>query len=378
MVEHIERVLSVLNHREPPDRIPIDFGSPINGIHHVALKRLLLFIGLEGYPVTIYDRMQGLAEVPEFLLRHFDVDFRHVRVNPPRLDEVKYISEERFVDEFGITYEKRGYYFEMVEDKKPLYNARSILDVEKYTPPKPHEGRVRGLRSLAKKYNEEGYGVMMNWFTGGLWELTQWLHGISNTLKNVNLNPELIDAILDLSLQIHKDFIELILTEVGDYVHVMRYGDDYGTQLGPQISPKAWERFVYPRLREFVTHIKKNAKIKVMLHSCGGIRPLIGKIIEAGIDILNPLQPRAKGMDRKELKKEFSDKLIFHGGVDEQYVLPRGTVEEVEAEVRDVIQTFSPGGEYIFSPAHNIQPDVPPQNILAAYTAALRYGTYNK
>ncbi|MEM2932166.1 MAG: uroporphyrinogen decarboxylase family protein [Nitrososphaerota archaeon] len=378
MVEPIERVLSVLNHKEPPDRIPIDFGSPINGIHHIALRRLLSFIGAENYPVIIFDKMQGLAEVPEFLLRHFGVDFRHVRINPPLVSEVRYISQDSFVDEFGITFERRGYYFEMVEDKKPLYNAKTLQDVEKYIPPKAHEGRVRGLRKIAKHYNEDGYAVAMNWFTGGLWELTQWLHGISNSLRDIVLNPELMNAILDKVLEIHMNFIEIILNEVGDYIHIMRYGDDYGTQLGPQMSPKAWEYFIYPRLKKFVSYIKNNAKVKVLLHSCGGIRPLIPKFIDAGIDILNPLQPRAKGMDRKELKKEFGGKLIFHGGLDEQYVLPRGTIEEIETEVKDVIQTFSPGGEYIFSPAHNIQPDVPPQNILTAYTAALRYGTYTK
>jgi len=113
-----------------------------------------------------------------------------------------------------------------------------------------------------------------------------------------------------------------------------------------------------------------------MLHCCGGIRPLIGKIIEAGVDILNPLQPRAKGMNRKELKEEFDGRIIFHGGVDIQYVLPRGTVKEVEEEVIDVITTFAPF--YIFSPAHNIQADVPPQNIIAAYRTAITYNPFTK
>ena len=114
-----------------------------------------------------------------------------------------------------------------------------------------------------------------------------------------------------------------------------------------------------------------------MLHCCGGIRPLIGKIIEAGVDILNPLQPRAKGMDRKELRKEFGGRVVFHGGVDIQYVLPRGTPKEVENEVIDVMETYAPVG-YIFSPAHNIQADVPPQNIITAYRTALTYKPSNK
>ncbi|MEM4756882.1 MAG: hypothetical protein QW254_02415, partial [Desulfurococcaceae archaeon] len=108
---HVDRVLAVLNYKEP-DRVVLDLGSPINGIHHVALKKLLALLGLEGYPVTVYDRMQGLGDIPEFILKHFDIDFRHVRLNPPRLDEIKYLSEDRYVNEFGITFERHGHYFE--------------------------------------------------------------------------------------------------------------------------------------------------------------------------------------------------------------------------------------------------------------------------
>jgi len=370
-MEHVERVLTVLNYGEP-DRVPIDFGSPINGIHHVTLRRLLALMGLENYPVVIFDRMQGLGDIPEFLLEHFDVDFRHVRLNPPRLDELKYISEDRYVNEFGITFERHGHYFDMVEDAKPLYGAKSLKDVENYAPPKPHEGRVRGLGRIAKQYMEEGYAVVMDAFTGGVWELAQWLHGMSNSLRDLVLNPELMNAILDLTLEIHKEFWDVILNEVGDYIHIVLYGDDYGLQTGPQMSPKLWEKFIFPRLKELVSFVKKHTKARFMLHSCGGIRPLIGKIIEAGVDILNPVQPRARGMNRKELRKEFGGKVIFHGGVDIQYVLPRGTIEDVKSEIIDVIETYAPVG-YIFSPAHNIQADVSPQNVIAAYRTALTY-----
>jgi len=375
-MEHVERVLTVLDHRQA-DRVPIDLGGPINGIHHVALKNLLALMGLRDYPIVIFDRMQGLGEIPEFILKQFDVDFRHVRLNPPRLDEFRYVSEDRYVNEFGITFERHGHYFDMVEEAKPLYAAKSPRDIENYTPPKPHEGRVRGLGKIAKSYMDEGYAVVMDAFTGGIWELAQWLHGMSNSLRDLVLNPELMNALLDLTLEIHKSFWEAILNEVGDYIHIVLYGDDYGLQTGPQMSPKLWEKFIFPRLRDLVSFIKKHTKARFMLHCCGGIRPLIGKIIEAGVDILNPLQPRAKGMDRKELRKEFGGRVVFHGGVDIQYVLPRGTPKEVENEVIDVMETYAPVG-YIFSPAHNIQADVPPQNIITAYRTALTYKPSNK
>ncbi|MEM3921282.1 MAG: uroporphyrinogen decarboxylase family protein [Nitrososphaerota archaeon] len=370
---HVDRVLAVLNYKEP-DRVVLDLGSPINGIHHVALKKLLALLGLEGYPVTVYDRMQGLGDIPEFILKHFDIDFRHVRLNPPRLDEIKYLSEDRYVNEFGITFERHGHYFEMVEESKPLYDAKSVKDLEKYNPPRPHEGRVKGLSKIARHYAEEGYAVVADAFTGGIWELAEWLHGLSNSLRDLVINPELMNAILDLTLNIHKEFWGVFLNEVGDYIHIVLYGDDYGLQTGPQMNPRLWERFILPRLRELVSFVKKHTKAKFMLHSCGGIRPLIGKIIEAGIDILNPLQPKAKGMDRRELKKEFGGKVVFHGGIDIQYVMPRGTSEEVRNEVIDAIETYAPA--YIFSPAHNIQADVPPQNIVTAYRTALIHNPF--
>lgn len=376
-MEHVERVLAVLNHKEP-DRVPIDLGSTINGIHHVTLRGLLALMGLEDVPVVIFDRMQGLGEIPEFILKHFDVDFRHLRLNPPRLDEVKYVSENKYVNEFGITFERHGYYFDMLEESKPLYNAKAPKDIERYTPPKPHEDRVKGLGKIAKQYNDEGYAVVMDAFTGGIWELAQWLHGMSNSLRDLVLNPELMDALLDLTLEVHKSFWGAILNEVGDYIHIVLYGDDYGLQTGPQMSPKLWEKFIFPRLRELVSFVKKNAKVKFMLHCCGGIRPLISKIIEANVDILNPIQPKAKGMNRKELKNAFGGRLVFHGGVDIQYVLPKGTLDEVKAEVVDVIETYAPGGEYIFSPAHNIQADVPPQNVITAYRTALTHEIFAK
>jgi len=376
-MEHVERVLMTLKHKEP-DRIPIDLGSVINGMHHVALRKLLKFMDMGDVEILIIDKMQGLGKIPDFILEHFDVDFRHVFVNPPKLNEVRYISEDKFIDEFGITYERHGYYFEIVEGLQPLYNARSPKDIENYSLPAIKDYRVRGMGKIAKMYNEAGYAVVINGATAGIWELAERLHGMSNCLKNLILNPELMESLLDLTLEIHKRFWELILNEAGDYGHIVLQGDDYGTQVGPQMPPKLWERFIFPRLKELISFIKKNAKVKVLLHCCGGIRPFIRKLIEAGVDILNPLQPRARGMNRKEIKQEFSGKLIFHGGLDIQYVLPRGTVEEVENEVKDVIETYAPGGEYIFSPAHNIQADVPPENVLAAYRAALRYGRFHK
>lgn len=368
---HLERVLAVLNNKEP-DRVPIDFGENPVTIHHIALRNLLEFMGWEiNAPIVCTDKRWGFARVPESLLKHFRVDCRRITLNPPGLEEVRYVSEDVYVDEFGITFRRCGYYYDMVEELKPLYNAKKRSDVESYRPPKPHEGRLHGLRKRAEMYEEEGYAVILNAFSGGIFELAQWLHGISNTLKNMILNPELMDAIFDLTLEIHKSFWDCMLNEVGDHIHIVSYTDDYGTQSGLQVSLNAWEKFIFPRLKELISFIKKRTKAKVMLHSDGAVRPIIGRLIEAGIDILNPIQARAKGMSRRELRTEFRGKIIFHAGVDTQYIMPKGTVDDVKNEVKDVIDSFFPG--YIFYFDQNIQPDVPPQNILAGFITALTY-----
>ncbi len=374
-MEPIERVLAVLEHKEA-DRVPLDLGSPVNGIHYITYEGLVRLLGMGKVPIVIWDRMQGLAVIDETILKHFDIDFRHVRLNPPRHDEVRYLSENMFVNEFGITFRRGGYYFDMVEELKPLYKAKHVKDIERYKPPEPHEGRIKGLGRVARRYAEEGYAVVADAFTGGIHELAQWLRGIANYFRDLYANPELAEALLDLTLEIHKRFWDAFLTEVGDYIHIVLYGDDYGTQQGLQMSPSTWRRYIKPRLRELISFIKKRTKAKFMLHSCGSVREIISDLIEVGVDILNPIQPRARGMNRRELKKLYGDKLVFHGGIDIQQVLPYGTPEEVEREVKDTMDTLAPGGGYIFSPAHNIQPDVPPLNVHIAYRAALIYGRY--
>ena len=230
-------------------------------------------MGVGDIEIVVIDRMQGLGKIPDFILEHFDVDFRHVFVNPPKLNEVRYVSENVFIDEFGITYRRHGYYFEIVEGLQPLYNAKSPKDVENYSLPAIKDHRVRGMRRIAKGYNEAGYAVVINGATAGIWELAERLHGMSNCLKNLILNPDFMDALLDLTLEIHKRFWELILNEAGDYGHIVLQGDDYGTQAGPQMHLRLWEKFIFPRLKELISFIKKNAKVKVLLHCCGGIRP---------------------------------------------------------------------------------------------------------
>lgn len=160
-------------------------------------------------------------------------------------------------------------------------------------------------------------------------------------------------------------------------VDIVLTGDDFGTQRGMLIYPQIWRRIFKPRYARVFRELKElNPAIKIAYHSCGSIVPIIPDLIEIGLDILNPLQPRAAGMDGKILKKKYGDRLSFFGAIDEQKVLPFKSPEEVKEEVRVKISDLAPGGGYILAPAHNIQPDTPLENIFAMYEAVNEHGRY--
>jgi uroporphyrinogen decarboxylase len=169
---------------------------------------------------------------------------------------------------------------------------------------------------------------------------------------------------------------------VGDLVDIVRLsGEDLGTQTAPMISPRLFNELVRPRFERLWGCARrklaeKNPAGKLMVHSCGNVRPFIPSWIEMGLDILDPIQPRARGMEPDGLKRDFGDRLVFHGGIDLQYTLPFGTVEDVCGEVRRYIRALAPGGGYIVAPAHNVQSDVPPANLVAIRDAIQAFGTY--
>ncbi|NQT84988.1 hypothetical protein HQ563_18380, partial [bacterium] len=185
--------------------------------------------------------------------------------------------------------------------------------------------------------------------------------------------------LLDKVMEVKWDYWDIILDIVGENVLVISEADDLAGQNGPLISPKLYRELIKPRHTQLFSMIKKKAKSRVYIffHSCGAVRELIPDLIESGIDILNPVQVSAAGMDTRELKREFGKDITFWGGgVDTQYVLPRGNRQEIVDEVRRRIEDLAPGGGFVFSAVHNIQGDVPPENIMIMWEALQKYGGY--
>ncbi len=376
-MEHLERVLKAVNKKEP-DRVPIDLGGVISGITKVAYDNLLKHLRFARIESKIWDAMQGLVDIDERVLDRFGVDIRHIRPNLPKEEEVKR-GEGWIVNEFGLTLRKQyhGYYYEFVEEKAPLYNARTIDDIERYKDPQPNEGRFRGLSKKAKQIQEKGFAVTVDTFLGGVLELAVWLRGFNKFYYDIVGNPEFTNALLDKTLEINKRFWQAYMDEVGEHATIVLLADDYGHQNGLLMSPALWRKIIKPRLKEFIADVHMHAKsAKIQFHSCGSVEPLIEDFVEVGIDILNPIQPKAKDMDSSHLIQKYDKKICYHGGIDVQHVLPNGTTKDVEEEIRKRMRDLAPGGGYIFAAAHNIQPDVPPRNIEVMFREAEKSGRY--
>ncbi len=370
-----ERVLISLNHQEP-DRIPIDLGSPISAIHIKSYRKLRKYLGLPEKQVKIIDHLMQAAKVEEDILQKFHVDTRHIFIKPAK--PIQKISPSVYIDEWGIKTAKpqSSYYFDIIEH--PMANM-SVKDLEKYDWPDPAAPiRTKGLKEEAKRlFETTSYALVLNGFSETFFGLPSWLRGHQQFYMDLLLNPEFVDNLLDRLLDYWKKLAEIVLSSIGKYIQVVRVADDLGMQNGPIISPETYRRFIKPRQKEFYQFIKNRTKAKLLIHSCGSIYDLIPDLIEIGIDIINPIQVSAKNMDSFKLKKEFGPILSFWGGgCDNQNILPYGTVKQVEEEVKKRISDFAPKGGFVFSSIHNIQYDVPPENICAMFDTAYQYGIY--
>jgi uroporphyrinogen decarboxylase len=382
-----ERVKASLEHREP-DKVPFDLGgSVLTGINKVAYQNLRRYLGLPERPVEICDSIQQLARVEQDLLEKLLVDVRCVDpgepgVNPlqtPVVQEGDYYS---WNDEWGITWKmpvKGGFYFDM--RKHPLAEAETVAELEKYPWPDPlDEGRFATMKERADRFvYDEQKAYILGRNSAGIFEVALWTRGFENFFMDLALNPGFAEALLDIITEIKMKYWTRALREVGKNVLVISEADDIGTQQSLLVSREMYQKFIAPRHKKLFNYIRQNAQNKVYIfyHTCGAIKDMIPDLIDEGVDILNPVQVSAKGMDTKELKRLFGKDMTFWGGgVDTQKILPHGTPAEVKEEVKRRIEDLAPGGGFIFAAVHNVQGDVKPENFMAMWEALQEFGTY--
>jgi uroporphyrinogen decarboxylase len=373
-----------LDHHEP-DRIPFDLGSTqVTGIHVIAYRNLRQALNLSPVEVQLCDYIQQLALLDDDVIERLGVDVRGLfplnshNWNVREKDAGAYWV---YHDEWGITHRRprpEGLYYSIVQ--VPLGDpGLSVQDIKNHPWPNMADPqRIAGLRELAERYRAAGYGIVLKDPFAGIFEMAQRIVGMENCLIMMATDKALAGALFDKLLELKLSFWDMALPQLADVVDVVAQFDDYGTQLSQLISPRIFREQLKPRLKILFKRIKQLApNTKRFFHSCGSVRPLLPDLIEIGVEILNPVHIRAAGMDPATLKRDFGDALVFWGGgVDTQGVLPTGTPQEVKDDVRRNIEALAPGGGFVFNAVHNIQADVPPQNIMAMWEALQEYGAY--
>jgi len=378
-----ERVNKALNH-EIPDRVPIDLGGNQTGIHKHAYLSLIRHLGISD-ELRIMDAVQQLAQPCEALLQRLHVDTRYVAAGAPESWKGGIVKArhdgrnwEELTDEFGVRWsmpEDAPYYMDIT--LHPMAKA-TLKDVKDYPWPRGDDpSRFAGLRQRALELKRNTPYAVVSGISGVVYEICWYLRGLEQWFCDLMGNTEFCEAMLDQTLQFWMDWFRLFLDEVGDVVDVIMIGDDLAGQNGPLFNPAIYRRIVKPRHKRLVQYIRSRTQAKIWYHTCGACATFIPDLIDNGADILNPVQVSARDMDPMALKQRFGNQIAFWGGgVDAQHILPRGTPDQVADNVRRNLRAFMPGGGYIFNNVHNIQGEVPPQNVMAMYDTAYEEGFY--
>lgn len=381
-----ERIFKALNHEEP-DRIPYDLaGITWTGITNTAYQNLLEYIGKAKETPNWSDVIQQIVIPSEEVLEVLNVDTRGVfpltshnwnvySKLTDKGDHYEYIDEWKFTHHFP----KDGYWFSLVNSPMKDIDFSEDNIVENFDWPDARiKKRFAGMRKKALKFREQGKIVMTKGFCAGLFEMHQRIRGMENAMLDPFMFPLNSDKLVGKLADLKIEFWDALLDETGDVVDIVGEGDDYGTQQSQLISPDQFREYYKSHFVRVLKFIKeKSPNVKIIFHSCGNVRPFIPDLIEMGVDILNPVHVTAAGMDPVMLKKDFGDSITFWGGgVDTQHVLPSGTVQEVKDDVKRNIDALAPGGGFVFNTIHNIQAEVPPENIMAMHEALKEFGKY--
>jgi uroporphyrinogen decarboxylase len=374
-----ERVIACLEHREP-DRVPISMSITVN-----AYKNLKRYLGVEVEETLKVGRWTEVNIHP-LVAEKFGLDVIWLPMGSPQKKFPRPPADPtRRVDDWGVEWALvdlpgGNYYYEMA--RHPLADA-TVKDLDDYPWPDPNDpGRVDGLHEYYRHIHEDTEFAILTKFGGAIFEQAWYLRGLDRFMVDMVENPAFVHALLEHICQVQMGLDTVGLEAAGEYVDILRLsGEDMGTQEGPLISQRMFRGYLRPYLERLWHYAKaklveKNPHGKIMLHSCGSIRTFIPEWIEMGLDVLDPIQPNARGMSPEGLKADFGSALTFHGGIDAQHVLPFGTVEEVRQATRRYIRALAPGGGYIVAPVHNVQGDVPPQNLVAMRDAVEEFGYY--
>jgi uroporphyrinogen decarboxylase len=368
-----QRVEMTINHLQP-DRVPFDIGSTACNFTNDLFLKIKKHMGITSSDILMRPD-ESAAYYNDDLLEALGTDFRHLFLLPPDNVDLQPAQDGGVTSEWGLKKRKMNGLSVIVN--KPLEKA-GIDDIDRYPWPDPHNSaRTKGLRERAERlYRDTHYAIASRAVSHGFFELAWELRGMEAFLMDMLADKMFANKLLDKTLEIQMGLYEALLSQTGEYVQIVETADDYGTQNGPLLSPALFREMIKPRRKQLNELIRRLApRAKIFHHTCGSVYKIVDDLIETGVDILNPVQPLAKDMDSFRLKKEFGDRLVFHGGVDEQVALP-GSKAVLEKEIKTRIDAFAPGGGYIIAPTSNFQTDTSIENIVFYLEIVKTYGVY--
>lgn len=403
-----ERVLSSIHHKEP-DRVAVDLGStPSSGISAVAYNNLKKYLKIEHGHNRVYDVVQQVTQPEDDFIERFGIDVLDIgrafntsdidwhEATLPDGSKAEYPSwfkPVRQADGSLLAYIKDGTpvgkmpvgatFFDQTtfpyqdgypDNYKDLPEAMGkVVWSALVHSPWDHAGEAdfwNQLRQKALYLRQNTDKALMIVCGCNLFEWGTFLRRMDNFLMDIYTEPEEVEKLLDALMEQHLKTLENVCKSVGDIVDVIRFGDDLGMDSGPFMSPDIYRKIFKPRHAQLCNYVKKNSNMHTFLHTCGSIYRLIPDLIEAGYDILNPVQTSCFEMEAENLKREFGKDVTFWGGgSDTRYILNNGTPAQVKDDVKRRLEILSPGGGFIFNTIHNIMPDVPPENIIAMFEA---------
>ena len=367
---HRERVLRAVSLQEP-DRVPMDLGSHLNSsIHKIAYENLKNHMGLlTGCPMTLKSKMMQDVMVDDEILDALDIDVRGVYCGGPDDAGPGEQPDGTWIDEWGVIRAKpeKGYYYDVIPPA-PLAGDITISDIVNYPWPNPDDpGITRELKRQVKHWRSTTDCALVLNLHSPFVHQTQYLRGFEDWYTDLAGNTKIAQALFDACMEVRMGYARNILREVGSDVDIVVTADDMGTQQSLQFSPRTYRQLFKPRQARYFDLIRSMTDASLLFHSCGSVYPILNDLIEIGVQILNPVQTRAADMDPVTLKREFGDRLAFWGGIDIQQVLPFGSPDDVRADVTHLFETLGAGGGWVLCPSHDIQPEVPPGNIVTLY-----------
>lgn len=408
-----ERVLASINHQEP-DQVPLDLGAtPSSGISTIAYYNLKKHLGLTSGHTRVYDVVQQLAQPEDDIIDRFGVDVldvgRMFNTRPEDWYDITLLTGQtvQFPAWFRPQDNGRGGWDAFAPDGTRIAtmpNKIATFFDQTYFPyldgypadykdlakemPKIHWAGLahspwdhadeadfwQQLRTQALALRQNSDKALMIVAGCNLFEWGSFLRRLDNFLVDLLLEPAEVERLLDALMEVHLATLEKVCQAVGDVVDIIRFGDDLGTDQGPFMPPEVYRQLFKPRHTMLCNYVKTNSQMHTFLHSCGSIYKLLPDLIEAGFEVINPVQINSRDMEPERLKKEFGRDITFWGGgADTRHTLNRATPAAVKEHVKGLLNTFAPGGGYVFNTVHNILPDVPPENIVAMYEAVAEF-----